>query len=458
MERYELPDGWEWRTLGEFCHLERGITFPASAKSTQPGENLTPCLRTANVQEKVDWDDLIYVPRSYVKSASKQLRQNDILISMANSLELVGKVSFVDDLRFASTFGGFISAIRVSDDLSPKFAFYYFRTQAAIQHLRESSNRSVNIANLSIERVKSISIPYPPLHEQEEVVAKIESLFKQSNAARVALTRAPELMSQFRRAVLASAFRGELVEPDPNDEPAASLLERVREGRASKGSRKLVHPEVPNTDDLPKIPKTWVWATLESLAEIRNGVTKGRDLSRFETVEVPYLRVANVQAGYLDLREVKTIKVKQTELEKIRLKPNDILFTEGGDRDKLGRGTVWRGEIDVCTHQNHIHCARLYLQDIVPDWVSLASQLSYARDYFFSVASQTVNLASLNSTQLKGVPVPLPPVNEQKRILEKVKVLFAQAEIIERAASVSLRRAEQVDQSILARAFRGELS
>jgi type I restriction enzyme S subunit len=97
------------------------------------------------------------------------------------------------------------------------------------------------------------------------------------------------------------------------------------------------------------------------------------------------------------------------------------------------------------------------LQDVVPDWVSFASQLSYARDYFFSAASQTVNLASLNSTQLKGLPVPLAPVNEQKRILEKVKALLAQADIIEQAASVSLRRAEQVDQSILARAFRGEL-
>jgi len=154
---------------------------------------------------------------------------------------------------------------------------------------------------------------------------------------------------------------------------------------------------------------------------------------------------------------MKTIRIKKSELEKFRLQPNDILFTEGGDRDKLGRGTVWRGEIDICTHQNHVHCARLYLQDIVPDWVSLSSQLPYARDYFFSAANQTVNLASLNSTQLKGLPVPLPPVNEQKRILEKVKTLFAQADIIEQAASVSLHRAEQVDQSILARAFRGEL-
>jgi len=257
--------------------------------------------------------------------------------------------------------------------------------------------------------------------------------------------------------VLASACRGELVEPDPNDEPATSLLGRIREARLSNAARKLAHSETIDVDSLPTIPKSWTWTTLEMLADIRNGVTKGRDLSGFETIEIPYLRVANVQDGYLDLSEMKTIRIKKSELEKFRLQPNDILFTEGGDRDKLGRGTVWRGEIDICTHQNHVHCARLYLQDIVPDWVSLSSQLPYARDYFFSAANQTVNLASLNSTQLKGLPVPLPPVNEQKRILEKVKTLFAQADIIEQAASVSLHRAEQVDQSILARAFRGEL-
>lgn len=124
-ERPALPEGWEWTTLGEVCEVERGITFPASAKAEQPSEDVIACLRTTNVQETVDWVDLLYIPKTYVKKPEKLLRANDILISTANSLELVGKVSFVDSVKTQSTFGGFIAAIRVFDLVIPKFLFYF---------------------------------------------------------------------------------------------------------------------------------------------------------------------------------------------------------------------------------------------------------------------------------------------------------------------------------------------
>jgi type I restriction enzyme S subunit len=132
-------------------------------------------------------------------------------------------------------------------------------------------------------------------------------------------------------------------------------------------------------------------------------------------------------------------------------------FTEGGDRDKLGRDTVWHSEIEDCICQNHIHCARLYSTELIPECISLASQLPYARDFFWSVASKTVNLASLNSTNIKSLPIPLPPVAEQRRIVTKIESPFTQAEAIEQEASLAKRRVSQIDKSILARAFRGEL-
>jgi type I restriction enzyme S subunit len=441
MERYELPEGWEWLKLPEVADLIMGQSPPGSTYN-KDGNGLP------FYQGKADFGSHFPTPRVYCSKPKKVAQPGDILMSVRAP---VGPTNLVNH---ECAIGRGLSIIRPKEGIPANYLRAYF---TLIEQLIAELGTGSTFTSISRSDLENLDVPVSPLLEQQRVVAKIESLFEQSRAARTALTRVPVLMAQFRRAVLASAFRGELVEPDPNDEPAVSLLERVNEARISNASKKLVHAEVVDTNNLPEIPGTWAWTTLEVLAEIRNGVTKGRDLNRFETVEIPYLRVANVQDGYLDLKEMKTIKVKKTEFEKVRLKPNDILFIEGGDRDKLGRGTVWRGEIDVCTHQNHVHCARLYLQDVVPDWVSFASQLSYARDYFFSAANQTVNLASLNSTQLKGLPVPLPPVNEQQRILEKIKALFAQADIIEQAASVSLRRAEQVDQSILARAFRGEL-
>lgn len=322
---------------------------------------------------------------------------------------------------------------------------------------------------LNQTRMKSIPVLLPPLLEQRRIVAKIEALFAQSRAAREALEAVPDLVAKFRQAVLAAAFRGELVEQAPEDDPASILLERIRAERRHKweedlraqgkdpGRRTYQKPAPPDTSDLPELPEGWVWTSLDTLTEVRGGVTKGRDLSRFDTIEVPYLRVANVQSGYLDLDEVKTIQIKASELEKYRLRPKDILFTEGGDRDKLGRGTVWQGEVEVCVHQNHVFAARSYGQEVIPEWVSLASQTTYARDYFWAVARQTVNLASINMTKLKAFLVPIPPQQEQRRIVARIEALFAQADALEAAATVAHHRLEQADQAVLARAFRGEL-
>lgn len=214
----------------------------------------------------------------------------------------------------------------------------------------------------------------------------------------------------------------------------------------------------PLPQSLPELPQGWVWTTLGNVAEVRGGVTKGRDLTRFETIEAPYLRVANVQAGYLDLREIKTIAIKRDELAKYLLRDGDVLFTEGGDRDKLARGTVWHDEIVDCVHQNHIFCARPRAAVVLSEWLSLASQLPVSREYFWSVASQTVNLASISLTNLKAWPIPLPPLAEQRRIVERVEALLAQARTAREALAPLSTLVRRLRQSVLAAAFSGRLS
>lgn len=359
--------------------------------------------------------------------------------------------------------------LRPTEAISAEWVYHFVRQQSFRNEAAREMTGTAGQLRVPKSFVEDAAIPLPPLPEQRRIVAKIQALFVQSRRAREALDAVPDLLAQFRQAVLAAAFRGKLTERDPGDEPAAALLERIRAERRRRweadlhaqgvdpSRRKYKDPEPPNTSKLPELPEGWVWATLDTLAEVRNGVTKGRDLSRFETIEVPYLRVANVQSGYLDLDVVKIIEIKASELSKYKLVPNDILFTEGGDRDKLGRGTVWRGEIETCIHQNHIFAARLFFDEVDPQWVSLASQVPYARDYFWAVARQTVNLASINATKLRAFPIPLPPAKEQRRIVARIEALFAQAETLEAAAQVARRRLEQAGQAILARAFRGEL-
>ena len=300
-------------------------------------------------------------------------------------------------------------------------------------------------------------------------MAKLEALDKQVSTIREAIDTIPQQLKTFRQSVLAAAFRGELTERDPMDEPADVLLERIRAERRHKWEENLhakgkdpanyiyEGPTAPDTSNYPELPEGWVWTNLQTIADVRGGVTKGRDLSQFESIEVPYLRVANVQAGYLNLQEVKNISIKAVELENYRLQSKDILFTEGGDRDKLGRGTVWNGEIDPCIHQNHIFCGRLYLKDVSPEWVSLTGQLEYARDYIMSVASQSVNLASINSTNLKAMPIPLPPFKEQVRLVEKINLAYAQADIVASTVQSVSHQLDMLEQAALSKAFRGEL-
>jgi len=169
-------------------------------------------------------------------------------------------------------------------------------------------------------------------------------------------------------------------------------------------------------DWLGEIPAHWTVARLKFVATVQSGVAKGRDLEGRKIIYPPYLRVANVQNGYVDTSDIATIAIAEEELQRYSLRAGDVLMTEGGDFDKLGRGTVWEGQIDPCIHQNHIY-AILPRRDVNPYWISVITQTDYARHYFILRSKQTTNLASISSTNLMQLPVILPPGNEQNAIL-----------------------------------------
>lgn len=171
------------------------------------------------------------------------------------------------------------------------------------------------------------------------------------------------------------------------------------------------------------VPDSWVSSPLDECAEVQTGAAKGRRFSGGETVEVPYLRVANVQDGHLDLSEMKKIKIRRSEIDRYRLKPGDVVLTEGGDFDKLGRGFIWRGELDLCVHQNHVFAVRTDRGRLLPDFFAYLAQSAYGKAYFLKVAHKTTNLACINSTKLKAFPAVFPPTLDEQR--EIVAVLDA---------------------------------
>ena len=154
---------------------------------------------------------------------------------------------------------------------------------------------------------------------------------------------------------------------------------------------------------------------LHQIAEVRTGLAKGKSGQR-DAIQMPYLRVANVQDGRLDLREVKLIDVARDQVQRYALQRGDVLMTEGGDFDKLGRGTVWNGEVEPCLHQNHVFAVRANIDCLDPDFLAAVVASEYGRSYFLGCAKRSTNLASINSSQLKAFPVPLPSLTEQQGI------------------------------------------
>ncbi|MEI6206307.1 MAG: restriction endonuclease subunit S [Desulfuromonadales bacterium] len=174
---------------------------------------------------------------------------------------------------------------------------------------------------------------------------------------------------------------------------------------------------------LGEIPEGWELIPLKGACDVQSGITLGKYYGNLRLREYPYLRVANVQSGHLSLRVVKKLRLPSNEARRSLLAIGDVLMTEGGDPDKLGRGCVWDGQIENCVHQNHVFAVRPNIVRLQPYYLSALLGSNYAKTYFLLTAKQTTNLASTNKTTIGRFRVPLPPIEEQQKILDGLEVL-----------------------------------
>lgn len=201
-----------------------------------------------------------------------------------------------------------------------------------------------------------------------------------------------------------------------------TALERTRTAiaRARELDHSLLHELFekglgPNRGGKQRHRGHWKPRRVDEVADVGSGVTLGKDVSGFKSVKLPYLRVANVQDGHLDLSEIKTVRVRVDEMENYKLEAGDVLMTEGGDLDKLGRGTMWEGQIPDCLHQNHIFRIRADREVLVPEFFALVIESDIAKRYFNRVAKRTTNLASTNKTQVRAFQFSVPPTTDEQR-------------------------------------------
>lgn len=169
---------------------------------------------------------------------------------------------------------------------------------------------------------------------------------------------------------------------------------------------------------LEKIPAGWALTQLKRVAAVHGGLTLGKSYEGEDVIEYPYLRVANVQDGHVDLTDVTTLVVPPAVAAGVMLQADDVLMTEGGDLDKLGRGTVWEGQIEPCLHQNHVFAVRCMRHKLLPRFLAYVTASQYGRDYFEATGKRTTNLAATNATKVGGFYIPLPPLPVQQELVD----------------------------------------
>ena len=246
--------------------------------------------------------------------------------------------------------------------------------------------------NISQDIIRHFILPVPPLAEQIQIACYLdkvcESIIKIIDEAKSSIAEYKELKSSI-------------------------IYEAV-----TKGLNRNVEMKDSRIVWIGKIPNHWDATKIGNFVSIRSGITLGKRYASDKTmVARPYLRVANVKADRLALDDVATIMVTPEEAKKYELVPGELLMTEGGDRDKLGRGTIWNGEIPGCLHQNHVFAVHVNEKYMLTKYLDYLTTSPVGREYFDLTAKKTTNLASTNSSTILRFTVPVPPISEQKDIV-----------------------------------------
>ena len=313
-----------------------------------------------------------------------------------------------------------IKAIQVTSEKVLGEYVYWFIRGREHEVLTRGVKKGATVHSLQSGYLEGLDIPLVPLPEQRRIVdllSRAENIVQmRREAEQKAKELIPALFLDMFGDPVTNPKDGEVVELRGHDEDRLEAQSVVRLG---------------------------------DVAEVVSGVAKGRKLVGKVTRETPYLRVANVQAGGLDLAEMKYIPATADEIEELAVRVGDVLLTEGGDFDKVGRGALLEADIGECIHQNHVFRVRTHADRVMPEYFAAYLQTSAARQYFLKAAKKTSNLASINMTQLRNLPLPMPPLEIQRDFQKNFRACRALGMQQSEATGI----ADVSFQSLLARVF-----
>lgn len=440
---FEIPKSWVWARLGSLAQYKKG-PFGSSITKAMFVPDSPTAIKVYEQKNAINKDATL---GSYFISAEKyellkgfEIFPNDIIVSCAGT---IGETYVMPETMRKGIINQALMKISLYDLGIIDFYLIYFDCQ--LKKAAREQGHGVALKNIPpFDVLKKYLVPIPPIEEQARIVASVNNLLGTVDGIDTISDELNDLVVSAKSKILDLAIRGKLVPQDPDDEPASVLLERIRaekeelikQGKIKRDKKesvifkgednsyyRLTADKKRFDTEIPfEIPKNWCWTTLPSVASVELGKTldKAKNTGSYH----PYLRSVNVQWGYIDLSDLNEMKFEEHEIDKYSIKRNDLLICEGGD---VGRCCMWEIN-DTFLYQNALHRVRFYA-DLEPRFYLYVMMLYESLGILKNI-STGVTIKHLTGNVLSAMPVPLPPLSEQKRIVEAIEVVFAQLDEI----------------------------
>jgi len=436
----ELPEGWSPVNLPDICDInpakpaanflaaDAPVTFvPMPALDANLGQITAPQVR----------------PFSLVRNGYTSFREEDVIIAKITPCMENGKAAVARGLENGLGFGSTeFHVLRSNGTVIPDFVYYFIRQTSFRQAAEAEMTGTVGQKRVPVRFLEATELALPPFAEQKRIVAKVEELLARVDETRRRVSRVPTILRRFRQAVLGAACSGRLTsdwQEEHSDEEAAEHATL----------------DVPEPLELPDIPTRWRWVPLKDVARsIQYGTSVKADADHSTGVAI--LRMANIQDGTLDLNDLKYIKGDSEDVERFTVHRGDILFNRTNSPELVGKAAIYDNALQAvfASYLIRVSCdVRLASSPFVCSWINSIWGRSWAR----TVRTDGVSQSNINAAKLKEMPLPLPSLEEQQEIARRVEALFRLANAIEKRVAAATAGAAKLTQSILAKAFRGEL-
>jgi len=463
-----LPSGWVDEGLGEICLIVQGQSPPGKTYNTE-GKGLP------FFQGKAEFGEVYPTPVKWCSALTKTAGQGDVLISIRAP---VGPTNLCPSV---SCIGRGLAAIRPLGGVPSKYVFYALRFTAEILASKGTGSTfgAIGGSDLRAHRIR-----LAPLPEQHRIVAEIDKQFTRLDAAVAELERAQANLKRYRAAVLRAACEGRLVPTEAelaraegrDYEPSDRLLDRIlkerrakweadelakmraagKEPKDDKWKAKYGEPLAPDTSGLPELREGWTWISFD------HAICKGPQNGLYKPASaygdgMPILRIEDYQDGFVRPRdELRRLDVNEDEAWTYGLNPDDLVINRVNSPSHLGKSLVVPSALCPAVFESNM-MRMVVAKDIAPRWILLYIRSRSGRTRLTAGAKWAVNQASINQTDVRVTPLPLPPLAEQGRIVAEVERRLSVVEELETSLDHCVKRADRLRQSVLKRAFEGKL-